>query len=64
MDAINAGTGKDTVRAGAGADRVVSVDGSKDRISCGGGSDTAVVDQFDTAVGCETVTVVRTPRSL
>jgi hypothetical protein len=52
------------VDAGAGDHSVVSVDRSKDRISCGPGRDTAVVDQFDTTVGCDTVVVIQIPRTV
>jgi Ca2+-binding RTX toxin-like protein len=45
--------GADRVTAGPGADRVSAADGTRDRIACGSGTDTAVLDRRDRASSCE-----------
>jgi Ca2+-binding RTX toxin-like protein len=59
-DRLEGGRGRDAFDAGAGADRVLATDGDVDqRILCGGGSDTAVIDRIDvlrsgiSPLGCE-----------
>lgn len=44
----------DNVKAGAGNDLVNIRDGSFDRVDCGAGRDTAILDEMDKAVSCET----------
>lgn len=55
LDDISGGRGKDLIRAGKGADEIGAVDGTKDRISCGGGRDTVAADRVDKLRGCERV---------
>ena len=52
-DVINPGGGPDFVDGGAGNDRIEARDGAQDRIQCGDGNDLAIVDAFDTTIGCE-----------
>ncbi len=54
-DTIDPLGGADFVDAGPGDDRVTARDGAQDRIECGPGVDTAVVDEFDVVAGCEAV---------
>src|SRR5689334_14971075 len=54
-DVIDPGAGPDFVDGGAGNDRISARDGAQDRIQCGDGNDLAVVDAFDTVIGCEDV---------
>lgn len=54
-DTIEPAGGADFVDAGPGDDRITARDGSQDRIECGPGVDTAIVDEFDVTSGCETV---------
>ena len=56
-DVIDGGGGSDELRGGTGNDTIVAVDGVPDRISCGAGTDAAVLDLKDTLV----LTPVRTP---
>jgi hypothetical protein len=46
-DSLEPGSGRDIVQSGAGDDRVSARDGAFDRISCGGGRDTVVMDRLD-----------------
>lgn len=46
-DRLLPGPGRDIVQSGAGADRVEARDGAFDRISCGSGRDTVIMDKFD-----------------
>jgi Ca2+-binding RTX toxin-like protein len=57
-DHIDGGLGADTLIGGAGDDVISARDGVADRITCGDGADTAIVDALD-QVGdsCETVQV-------
>jgi len=56
---LKGGGGRDRIDAGAGDDFVGSVDGAADRVSCGTGRDTAIVDSNDrVAGGCELVRVL------
>jgi Ca2+-binding RTX toxin-like protein len=54
-DTIDAGAGNDVLLGGAGNDTLRARDGYADRVECGPGTDTAVVDTLDTLGGCETV---------
>jgi Ca2+-binding RTX toxin-like protein len=54
-DVIDPGAGPDFVDGGAGNDRISARDGAQDRIQCGDGNDLAVIDAFDTVIGCEDV---------
>lgn len=47
--------GTDTLRGGPGDDHFSAVDGDRDVIRCGAGSDEAMVDRFDAVTGCERV---------
>jgi hypothetical protein len=57
-DFIDGGGGSDELRGGAGNDTIVAVDGTPDRISCGPGTDAAVIDLTDTLVLVEQRTPV------
>ena len=55
-DRIIAGDGRDKVKGGNGNDTIRSdSDGTRDKINCGKGKDTAVVDRKDKVKGCEEV---------
>lgn len=54
-DTIDAGAGNDVLLGGAGDDTLRARDGFADRVECGPGTDTAVVDTLDVVGGCETV---------
>ncbi|HEY6890056.1 MAG TPA: Ig-like domain-containing protein [Solirubrobacter sp.] len=57
-DAITGGLGADTLMGRAGDDVINARDGVADRVSCGAGNDTAIVDPLDdVGDGCETVDV-------
>jgi hypothetical protein len=58
-DVIDPRGGPDFVDAGAGNDRIVARDGAIDRVICGLDNDQAIVDAFDTVVGCEDVQASR-----
>jgi Ca2+-binding RTX toxin-like protein len=47
-DTVNGGPGHDTIAGGAGNDTVRARDGQADRVDCGTGDDTAVLDPKDT----------------
>ena len=49
------GSGRDYVDAKGGNDAVDAVDGEKDRVVCGGGSDTVKAGASDVLSGCEHV---------
>lgn len=53
VDNITGGRGKDLVRAGKGPDLIRAMDGTKDRIDCGGGLDKVKADGIDKLKGCE-----------
>jgi RTX calcium-binding nonapeptide repeat (4 copies) len=55
FDLISGGRGKDLIRAGNGADEIGTVDGTKDRVSCGNGRDSVKADRVDKLHGCEHV---------
>jgi Ca2+-binding RTX toxin-like protein len=58
-DSLKGGSGRDLLTGGGGADFLGSVDGSRDRVACGPGRDTAIVDSNDrVAAGCELVRVL------
>jgi RTX calcium-binding nonapeptide repeat (4 copies) len=53
-DILVGGPGQDIVDAGAGNDSVSVADGTRDRVDCGAGRDSAVSDRLlDTLAGCE-----------
>ncbi len=54
-DRLNGGRGRDVLEGGAGRDRLEARDGKRDRVGCGPGRDTAVVDRGDRVRGCENV---------
>lgn len=56
-DQATGGPGKDTITGGAGNDVLLAADGTRDVVDCGVGTDTAVVDAFDSVRGCEKVKV-------
>jgi Ca2+-binding RTX toxin-like protein len=57
-DVINPGAGNDVVFGGAGDDTLTTRDGFSDRVVCGTGTDTAIVDTLDQVGGnCENVQV-------
>lgn len=60
---IDPGSESDVVRGSGAADTISSVDGFADRIGCGGGTDTANVDQYDfVEPDCETRNVTQLDR--
>jgi RTX calcium-binding nonapeptide repeat (4 copies)/Putative metal-binding motif len=54
-DGLNGGPGRDTLRGGADDDTIGARDGFADRIDCGPGNDTAIVNPADVVTNCETV---------
>jgi hypothetical protein len=54
-DCILPGPGHDRVAAGSGRDKVRARGAVRDRINCGRGHDTAIVDRRDVVHRCETV---------
>jgi len=54
-DDINGGPGADGLYGGEGDDDITSRDGSPDRVECGPGVDTALIDRNDSVVECESV---------
>ena len=53
------GTGRDVLSGGSGSDFIGTVDGFRDRVACGTGNDTAIVDTNDRVAGdCELVRVL------
>jgi len=54
-DALVGGSGRDSMFGGTGNDTFWAVDGARDVVDCGSGKDTATVDRFDVARGCERV---------
>jgi Ca2+-binding RTX toxin-like protein len=58
-DSLKGGSGRDALDGGGGSDFLGSVDGERDRVVCGPGNDTAIVDTNDrVAGGCELVRVL------
>ena len=55
-DVISGGAGADRLFGGPGSDTINAVDGERDVIDCGTGSDHATVDPVDITRGCEVVT--------
>jgi N-acetylglucosamine-6-sulfatase len=55
-DVVRAGSGRDRILAGAGNDRIFAADRFRDRVACGAGTDSALVDRRDVVSGCELVT--------
>jgi Ca2+-binding RTX toxin-like protein len=60
-DVVNPRGGSDFVFAYEGNDTINARDGVFDRISCGGGNDTAIVDDIDALSGCESVSSAPVP---
>lgn len=58
-DRLEGGGAEDRLAGGPGSDRLLARDGRKDRVYCGPGRDTAVIDPADVVRGCE---IVRRPR--
>jgi hypothetical protein len=58
-DALTGGTGADRLSGGPGRDLIRARNGGRDRVDCGAGRDTAILDARDLAARCE---VVRRPR--
>jgi hypothetical protein len=56
-DRIDGGGGYDFVDAEEGDDTVLARDGLGERVDCGQGTDTAVLDDVDASVGCESTSV-------
>jgi Ca2+-binding RTX toxin-like protein len=56
-DRIVGGPGRDSLRGWGGDDIVDAVDFEADDIRCGPGQDTAMIDEFDTQIGCESVSL-------
>lgn len=54
-DRLRGGVGPDRIVGGPGADVIFARDGEPDRINCGSGRDTAVVDEYDVGPGCESI---------
>jgi Ca2+-binding RTX toxin-like protein len=52
-DNLTGGRGSDLIRGGKGSDLLRAIDGTKDRVNCGGGLDRAKVDGIDKLRGCE-----------
>jgi hypothetical protein len=59
-DSLTGGAGADRLAGGAGRDLIRARNGGRDRVDCGAGRDTAILDARDVAVRCE---VVRRPRA-
>ena len=58
-DTLSGGPGADRLSGGPGRDLIRARNGGRDRVDCGAGRDTAILDARDVAVRCE---VVRRPR--
>jgi hypothetical protein len=58
-DTLAGGAGPDRIFGGAGRDLIRARSGGRDRVNCGPGRDTAILDSRDRATGCE---AVRRPR--
>ena len=54
-DTLTGGTGVDRLSGGAGRDLIRARNGGRDRVDCGPGRDTAILDSRDMAVRCEVV---------
>ncbi len=54
-DLLDGGAGLDRFFGGTGRDTIRARDGRRERIDCGPGRDTAIVDKGDVVRGCETV---------
>jgi hypothetical protein len=54
-DQITGGAGADGLYGGEGDDNIDSRDGSADRVECGPGTDTAIIDVRDSVIECESV---------
>jgi hypothetical protein len=56
-DAIDGGGGHDFVDGEAGNDTITATDGLGERIDCGKGTDSAILDDVDASLDCETLSV-------
>jgi Ca2+-binding RTX toxin-like protein len=54
---IDGSTGNDVLTGGPNADTILARDGFADRVQCGAGADTALVDTLDVTSACENVQV-------
>jgi hypothetical protein len=54
-DVVSGGAGTDLIDAGSGNDVVIALDGTKDAVKCGLGTDIAVIDKSDLSRDCEEV---------
>ena len=54
-DRLRGGAGRNRLLGGSGNDRLTAVNGTRDRVNCGRGSDTARVDSIDRVARCEHV---------
>jgi hypothetical protein len=59
METVDPGASSDFLNLGDGADRALTRDGYMDSVRCGGGVDSAEVDQLDATIGCENVAVAQ-----
>jgi Ca2+-binding RTX toxin-like protein len=58
-DNLTGGRGSDGIRGGKGRDLIRAIDGTRDRVDCGGGIDKAKVDGIDRVKGCEKLIAVK-----
>jgi Ca2+-binding RTX toxin-like protein len=58
-DNLTGGRGTDVLRSGKGRDLIRAIDGTRDRVNCGGGVDRAKVDGIDKVKGCERLIAVK-----
>jgi Ca2+-binding RTX toxin-like protein len=58
-DNLTGGRGSDVIRGGKGRDLIRAIDGTSDRVNCGGGVDRAKVDGIDRLKGCERLIAVK-----
>ena len=58
-DNLTGGRGHDVIRGGKGRDLLRAIDGTRDRVNCGGGRDRAKVDGIDKVRHCERLLKVK-----
>jgi Ca2+-binding RTX toxin-like protein len=58
-DNLTGGRGSDRIRGGKDRDLIRAIDGTRDRVHCGGGFDKAKVDGIDSVKGCEKLIKVK-----
>jgi hypothetical protein len=54
-DRLTGGAGADTFAGGPGNDNLVARDGRGEQVDCGGGTDTATLDDADVRISCEAI---------